>query len=178
MNTLPPAASGVRCTIRPLTIDDLDDILLIESASFACPWIREMFEAELDRGDISRCFIAGLPHPLKKRDKRSSGTGSDPDETVEITGYLMSWLVADELYISNLAVSTARRRSGIADSLIGHALQDARAHGASWCQLEVRVTNTPARNLYEKHGFREIGVRKGYYQDGEDAVVMGKELSI
>ena len=137
-----------------------------------------LVDGELDRGDISKCFIAGLSHRLKNEGKRPSGSGSDPNETVEITGYLMSLLVADELHITNLAVSPSRRRSGIADSLIGHALQDARAHGATWCQLEVRVTNAPARTLYEKHGFREIGVRKGYYQDGEDAVVMGKELSI
>ena len=176
MNALRSDVSGVQCTIRPLTSDDLDDVLFIESASFSCPWSREMFEAELDRGDISRCFIAGIPGRLKNGEKIPSGSGSDPDETVEITGYLLSWLVADELYITNLAVSPPRRRSGIADILIEHALQDARVHGACWCQLEVRVTNLPARTLYEKHGFREIGVRKGYYQDGEDALVLGVDL--
>jgi len=168
----------IRCTIRPFTTDDLDEVLLIEAASFARPWVREMFEAELDRSDISRCFIAGFIPRSINEDKGRSGVIPDSNDKGEIAGYIMSWLVADELYITNLAVSPARRKTGVADSLIEHALQDAREHGATWCQLEVRVSNTPARTLYEKNGFREIGVRRGYYQDGEDAAVMGMELVI
>jgi ribosomal-protein-alanine N-acetyltransferase len=88
----------------------------------------------------------------------------------------MALLAADELHITNLAVAPSKRRSGIADRLLEYALNDGLDKGAAWCQLEVRKTNTAARALYRKHGFRDIGVRRGYYQDGEDAVVMGKEL--
>ena len=89
----------------------------------------------------------------------------------------MSWLVADELHVTNLAVSPAHRGLGFAAGLVEHALDDAREKGTVWCQLEVRSSNKPARSLYRKFGFREIGLRKGYYQDGEDAVVMGKDLN-
>jgi len=152
-------------TIRALTRDDLDAVLFIEAASFPFPWLREMFEAELDRGDVSRCYVALVtPRP------------GDEEKREEIVGYLLSWFVTDELHITNLAVAPSRRRSGAAEALLSHALGEAVQSGAKWCQLEVRASNTPARVLYGKFGFRGIGIRRGYYQDGEDAVVMGREL--
>lgn len=155
-----------RYTIRPLARDDLDEVLLIEMASFSHPWLKEMFEAELDLGEISRCYVA-LP---------ASETGRGGRNNAGICGYLMSWLVADELHITNLAVAPGQRRSGAAEELLSHAIREAVQKGAVWCQLEVRASNAPARRLYEKSGFIGIGIRGNYYQDGEDAVVMGKEL--
>lgn len=155
-----------RYTIRPLARDDLDEVLLIEMASFSHPWLKEMFQAELDLGEISRCYVA-LP---------ASETGRGVGNNAGICGYLMSWLVADELHITNLAVAPGRRRSGAAEELLSHALREAVPKGALWCQLEVRASNVAARRLYEKFGFMGIGIRRNYYQDGEDAVVMGKNL--
>ncbi|MBN2720224.1 MAG: ribosomal protein S18-alanine N-acetyltransferase [Proteobacteria bacterium] len=155
-----------RYTIRPLSRDDLDEVLLIEMASFSHPWLREMFEAELDMGEMSMCFAA-FP---------ASETGRGGGNNAGICGYLMSWLVADELHINNLAVAPGQRRSGAAKELLSHALKEAARKGAVWCQLEARASNAPARRLYEKFGFVGIGIRGNYYQDGEDAVVMGKTL--
>jgi ribosomal-protein-alanine N-acetyltransferase len=167
-----PASPG-RCRIRPFSIIDLDSVLKVEAESFVFPWSKRMFLAELGRGTVSRCFVAELTpgDPLFDQTYRAS-------EGNAVAGYIMSWLVADELHITNLAVSPIHRRSGLAASLVEHALGEARENGAMWCQLEVRYNNTPARALYRKFGFREIGIRKGYYQDGEDAVLMGKDLSV
>lgn len=159
-------AADSQCTIRPFAGGDLDEVLLIEAASFPFPWLREMFEAELARGDVSRCYVALFKHrPRGEKEMRE-----------EVAGYLMAWQVADELHITNLAVAPSRRRSGLGGALLAHALGEAARNGATWCQLEVRTSNVSARVLYERSGFRSIGVRRGYYQDGEDAVVMGKEL--
>ena len=139
-------------TIRPLAREDLDDVLLIEMASFSHPWLKEMFEAELDLGAISRCYVA-LP---------ASGTGREVGNSAGICGYLMAWLVADELHITNLAVAPGRRRSGAAEELLSHAIREAVQKGAAWCQLEVRGSNAPAKRLYEKFGFLGIGIRRNY----------------
>jgi len=156
-------ACGFR--IRPFLVSDLDCALCVEADSFSFPWTRGMFQSEIEREDISRCFVA-----------EAMPCGDAVPGKEAVAGYVMSWLVADELHITNLAVSPAYRRLGLAARLIEHLLGESKADGASWCQLEVRITNIPARALYRKFRFREIGVRKGYYQDGEDAVVMGKDL--
>jgi ribosomal-protein-alanine N-acetyltransferase len=167
-----PVAAG-RCRIRPFSLCDLDSALQVEADSFTFPWSKNMFLSELGRHTISRCFVAEFTPGAPLCDQ----VCSSPEENV-VAGFIMSWLVADELHITNLAVAPAHRRSGLAASLIEHTLEDARNNGAKWCQLEVRLNNIPARSLYRKFGFRAMGVRKGYYQDGEDALVLGKELSV
>ena len=83
----------------------------------------------------------------------------------------------EELWINNLAVAPRHRRQGLGRWLLGRVLDGARERGCRVARLEVRPTNRSARRLYEAHGFREIGRRKGYYQsEGEDAIVMELEL--
>ena len=166
------------CIIRPLSPADLDEVMKIETACFTDPWSREMFLHELERNDISRCFVAEIsPHGAKGMHQMEI-EALDPGRGNKIAGYLLSWLLVDELHINNLAVVPEHRRSGLATSLIGHSLLAAVEEGATWCQLEVRVSNKAARSLYKKFGFYEVGVRKGYYHDREDAVVMERELNI
>jgi ribosomal-protein-alanine N-acetyltransferase len=164
-------SGGVVHRIRPFLVSDLDSALKIEADCFPHPWSKEMFLAELGRDKITRCFIAEVTPGGRGADRKRAGK-----EMNLVAGYIMSWLVADELHITNLAVSPAHRRSGLAAGLVEHALEDARDNGASWCQLEVRFSNRPAQALYRKFGFRKIGIRREYYHDGEDAVVMGLDL--
>ncbi len=145
-------------SIRPMSPDDLVDILRIERKSFSHPWTREQILDEASRADIARCLVA------------------DQEAPPMLCGYIMAWLVADELHITNMAVDPDSRGQGIAGTMLRHLLSDAADEGTSWCVLEVRPSNGTARSLYEKHGFRTIGRRRRYYQDGEDALVMGVEL--
>ena len=145
-------------SIRPMSPDDLVDILRIERKSFSHPWTREQILEEVSRADIARCLVA------------------DQGDPPVLCGYIMAWLVADELHITNMAVDPDSRGQGIAGNMLLHLLRDAPGEGARWCVLEVRRSNSAARSLYEKHGFRTIGRRKRYYQDGEDALVMGVKL--
>jgi [ribosomal protein S18]-alanine N-acetyltransferase len=133
---------------------DLERVLEIEGLSFRVPWSRESFETEFLKPDGRRWVI------------ESEG---------RVEGYCIAWKAADELHIGNLAVHPEKRRSGLAEALMRHAI-DA-SEGCIWILLEVRRSNAPARRLYEKLLFREAGVRKGYYTDtGEDALLLVRRV--
>ena len=92
-----------------------------------------------------------------------------------LLGYAGLHVVLDEGYIDNVAVDPACRRQGIADALIDTFVRFGAARLA-FLTLEVRAGNAPAIALYEKHGFYEVGRRKGYYDDPkEDAILMTRE---
>jgi ribosomal-protein-alanine N-acetyltransferase len=160
-----------RLLIRAMRPSDLDSIIRIEELSFPQPWSREQFTEEILRGSVSRCLVAIID--------KGEGTGheTDPDHLVPVAGFVMAWLVSDELHITNLAVDPEKRRCGIGAALLERSMLDAVQEGAVWCQLDVRASNKPARSLYTRFGFKKLGVRKGYYTGGEDAVVMAKDLS-
>jgi ribosomal-protein-alanine N-acetyltransferase len=101
---------------------------------------------------------------------RLEGTeGAEPP----IVGYLCLWLVADEVHVTNFAVDPTHRQHGFGRYLLGTLLDLYRRNGARRAALEVRPSNHSARRLYEAFGFRQVGLRKGYYFDtGEDALLM------
>lgn len=91
-----------------------------------------------------------------------------------IWGFLIAWRVADELEILFVATDPAYRRRGVGRALVGAALEEAGGEGVARVLLEVAGRNEAARGLYGAMGFREEGVRRGYYSDGDDAVLMGR----
>jgi [ribosomal protein S18]-alanine N-acetyltransferase len=142
-------------SVRPMTAADLDRVMEIETLCFPMPWSRAGFEAELSKP-------YGRPVVF---DEAEAGSG--------VSGYCVCWRVEDEVHIANLAVHPERRKRGIAERLLRHCL-DAEAD-AAWAGLEVRMSNSAARALYLKLGFRPTAVRKEYYVDSrEDALVMTK----
>jgi ribosomal-protein-alanine N-acetyltransferase len=86
--------------------------------------------------------------------------------------FLISWHVADELHVLNVATRADRRRQGIARALLDEAVGYARTRGIRHVLLEVRRSNRPAIALYRGVGFFAMGVRARYYPDNEDAVEM------
>jgi ribosomal-protein-alanine N-acetyltransferase len=78
----------------------------------------------------------------------------------------------DECHITNIAVCPEYREQGLGSRLLHRFLSIARERGMRRATLEVRIGNAPAQNLYKKFGFRPMGVRKRYYDDGEDALIM------
>jgi ribosomal-protein-alanine N-acetyltransferase len=93
-----------------------------------------------------------------------------------VLGYLLSWHVADELHVLQVATAEAHRRRGIGRALVDQALAFAAAQHVRLVLLEVRRTNVAAIALYRRVGFIANHVRRGYYADGEDAVEMLAEL--
>ena len=137
---------------------DLDHVLEISNASFRYPWSRALFERELEH-EWSTVMVA-VP------------SGEAPP-----VGFLVSWIVHDELHVLNLATSPEWRRRGVAAALLAEAFSRARGCRCTLATLEVRRSNEGALLLYEAEGFRRVGIRPRYYQEeGEDAVVMVKEL--
>lgn len=91
-------------------------------------------------------------------------------------GFLLVWLVADEMHVLTLATLAAFRRFGVGRALMTHALGAARARGTRLVILEVRRSNLAAISLYRALGFEQTGVRAHYYTNGEDALEMGLVL--
>jgi ribosomal-protein-alanine N-acetyltransferase len=147
-------------SIEGMAISDLREVMKIEKDSFPTPWSPRMFRREM-KFPLSRCLVA----------KAAIGDGAI------IFGYIVFWIVADEMHIHNLAVCGDCRRCGIASILVAEALKLSRREGAIIGHLEVRQSNLAAQKLYEKFGFTAKGIRRGYYTDTrEDAVVMCVDL--
>lgn len=130
-----------------------EEILLLERECFSTPWTYDNIMHELT-SPISEVWIA-----------RVAGGA-------EAVGYLSYKVIADELHIGNVAVKALYRRQGIAGALISTLLTQAKTHHAGKATLEVRVSNTAAISLYTSYGFVAEGIRKEYYDDGEDALIM------
>jgi ribosomal-protein-alanine N-acetyltransferase len=94
------------------------------------------------------------------------------DESGACVGFLLAWMVADEVHVLDVAVRAALRRRGIGGALLRDLLAFARAKGARRVFLEVRVSNAPAIALNRGAGFEDLNTRKSYYSDGEDALEM------
>ena len=81
------------------------------------------------------------------------------------------WLVVDELHITAVAVTPKRRRQGLGHRVLQGLLAEARIRGATQATLEVSASNEAAAGLYARCGFRTAGIRRGYYRNGDDALI-------
>ena len=137
-------------TVRALSLSDLPQVVAIERRSFASPWSVAMFVLELSKP-------SGISLVAVRRRR--------------LVGYVVCSRYEDDFHIMDLAVDSGDRRTGVASALLGSII--ARAGEDARYTLEVRVSNTDAIALYERHGFRGVGTRRRYYSDnGEDAMVM------
>lgn len=141
-------------TVRPMTEADLDQVMDLEKAIFASPWRRSFFLSDLDR---------------------SQGLSVVAEDEGVILGYAVAW-GAEETHLANLAVSEVERGKGVGGKLLDEVVAFARRSKAGSMYLEVRVSNTTARKFYAERGFVPTYLRKGYYENGEDAVIMEREL--
>lgn len=147
------ARPGVTLRVAPMGVEDIPAVHAIESASFSVPWPSYAFRQEIETNRLARYVVAR--------------------EGDAIVGYAGIWLMVDEAHITTFAVAPEHRRAGIGETLLQSLLALSAEVGASVATLEVRVSNMPARRLYEKYGFRPVGVRPRYYTDnGEDALIM------
>ena len=143
--------------IKQLNKDDIDRIIDIEEHAYGKHhWSRNSFLNELSN-------------------KLSLYLGAF-DEKDNLLGYGGCWIILEEAHITNIAVNPELRRQHIGEVLLNTIINRCYEKGVKYLTLEVRVSNTPAINLYEKYGFKSLGTRKGYYQDNnEDALIMWTE---
>jgi [ribosomal protein S18]-alanine N-acetyltransferase len=153
--------------LTPMQESDLDEVLALEQRSFSEPWSRKVFLGELH----GNAFATNL---VLRAGEAGFGEGAGAGA---LLGYIMFWVVFEELHLMNLAVRPEIRRQGLGTVLIRHALTAGAAQGARTALLEVRASNTAALAMYGKLGFVKKSVRKGYYDHPrEDAVIMIREL--
>lgn len=144
---------------RPLAAADLDRVAAIERVTFPDAWSRDAFAHTLARPS-------------------AWGVALD-DEQGTLVGYGICAVAADEGEILNLAVDPASRRRGAGRRLLEAMVTWLEGHGVRDVFLEVRASNAAAIALYERSGFRRLGVRKGYYRGPtEDAVTMRLEVGM
>ena len=135
---------------------DLEEVVGIERMSCTQPWSETLFFNEIQNP-------RSMPRVARKKGK--------------VAGYLCAGLIMDEGHILNLAVGPGMRRTGIASVLIGDVIDRLREKECRFLFLEVRDSNTAAREIYRKFGFKVIGIRKNYYVSPvEDAIIMRMRL--
>ena len=135
--------------IRPMTESDLPAVLQLQSTLAFQTWNEKQFLSEL-HASYALCIV--------------------DEEGGALAGYAIFHLMGSDSELLSIAVAPQFQRQGMASLLLTEGLSKLIAQD-DVCFLEVRQGNTPARTLYEKHGFIEYGERKNYYGDGETAIL-------
>lgn len=147
--------------VRPMTPADLTRVLEIEQVAFRNPWSAELLRRELGH-DWSTILVAEEPGPRGQ---------------MTVVGFVIFWIVHDELHVLNVATAPEHRNRGVARRVLEVTLDQGRRKHCTLATLEVRRSNGAALGLYRDFGFRPVGIRPNYYVDeGEDAIVMVLDL--
>jgi len=149
---------AVEAQFEPMTEERLDAVVAIESRAYDHPWTRGNFADSLRSGYQAQVLTAD---------------GA-------LLGYFVAMQGVDEVHLLNLTVVPEHQGAGWGRIMLEALELWARGRGAQWLWLEVRMSNERAQRIYEKHGYRRVGERKGYYPatrgQREDAVVMSMKL--
>ena len=140
--------------IRTMTVDDLDDVIAIENEVFTEAWTRESFVYEIKKNPYSLPIVMEL--------------------NGEIIGYAVAWDIFNEFHIATIGIRKMHQGKGWGKHLFRYLMS--MTDGAEFAMLEVRKDNHVAIKMYESFGFYPIYVRPRYYRDGQDAIVMRKQL--
>ena len=146
--------------IRP---SDIPALIKIENKSFPRPWKPSAYEYEITRNKLASYQVV---------------TAQIEDKPAVLVGYTGHWLLADEIHISTIATHPKWRGRHLGELLLLNSLflsYEYREPKAVLVTLEVRPSNIVAQNLYRKYRFEQVGVRKRYYADKEDALLMTVE---
>ena len=146
-------------TLAPMTAAQIDAVMAVEATAYAFPWSRGNFIDSLAAGYCARVLRAARR---------------------ELIGYFVAMSGVEEMHLLNITVAPAFEHRGHARFMIAALLLLCREQGARELWLEVRESNARARAMYQRLGFAEVGVRKGYYPAPfgrrEDAVVMSLKI--
>lgn len=160
--------------LRPMREGDIRAVMEIERRSFPSPWPESAYRYELRHGSDSLFYVLELgPGGLSASPWR--GWLRDVlqrREEPSLLGYVGLRFRDDDAHISTIAIHPDWRGRGLGEFLLLLALEKAIQRGARRATLEVRPSNLVARRLYTKVGFVQTGLRRAYYQDGEDACLM------
>lgn len=183
----------MRYLVRPMCIGDVPQVTEIDRECFPTQWPTLSFRRELLSNRLSHYLVvlengtrvaepqgtdndtgstSGTRFPERLRRFFFADRDSEPTTQERILGMVGFWTMAGEAHISTIGVRSAYRRQGLGELLLISAIELAQTLDATIVTLEVRVSNLPAQTLYDKYAFTRVGLRKGYYSDSEDAVMM------
>lgn len=137
--------------INKMLISHLEEIKDILSAEFDDFWTYSVFKSELENPN-SQYFVA--------------------IRNDEIVGFAGIWKAIDDMHITNIVTKISKRHLGIASMLLEKLIEVSKAEKVNSLTLEVNESNTYAIKLYEKYNFKKIGLRKNYYAQNENAIIM------
>lgn len=149
---------SVEAQFEPLTEARLGEIIAIENQAYEHPWTRGNFVDSLQSGYQAQVITANNV----------------------VIGYFVAMMGVDEVHLLNITVAPSFQGQGWGRVLLDALGLWARGQGAQWLWLEVRASNWRAQRIYEHHGYRRVGERKGYYPANrgkrENAIVMSLQL--
>ncbi len=144
---------------RAMLASDVEAVHTLDARAYAHPWSRANFADAIASGYVCACLCA------------ADGT---------LMGHVVVMRGVDETHLLNITVAPERQGRGLGAAMLRDVVVWSQAEGAEALWLEVRQSNARARRLYLRSGFAAVGLRKGYYPDGqarEDAVVMRLALA-
>lgn len=169
------SANGIgHYTLRYMRLDDISQVVIVDSLSFPSPWSPASYAFEIANNATSHMIVL-------EGQRRAPSVGwrrvwqrlGGPPEPPVIAGYAGMWNIGGEAHVSTIAVHPEWRGHGLGEALLNGLLTRAIALSAEYSVLEVRVSNQSAQGLYRKYGYEIVGDRKGYYRDNnEDAYLM------
>jgi [ribosomal protein S18]-alanine N-acetyltransferase len=186
------------CYVRLMRREDIAQVSDIDREAFPPPWPPANYHHEL-QNRLAHHIVAcdeektvDQPEVKAPPEKNSSrlisrvrqlfnhdrffATELPPSGKEYIVGFVGFWIMAGEAHITNIAVRLSHRRQGIGELLLISAIDLATELNAHTITLEVRASNIAAQSLYQKYGFTQVGLRRGYYSDNrEDGVLMSTE---
>lgn len=146
----------MKTIIRKATKEDLKAIKEIEDESFLNPFKEKDLLYEIEENPVSEFNVLVVDD--------------------EIVAYLDYWITFDSATIDKIAVKKNQRNKGFAGFLLNNAIENLKNQNVEFFTLEVRKSNLPALNLYQKYGFQKVTIKEKYYEDEEDAIYMVKGL--
>jgi len=148
-----------QCSFRPAVVEDLNQILAIEREAYKSAWTYEGFLSEIEKPYAQFLVL------------------TDDESDSVILGYVIFWVIDHQGRILNIAVNPKFRKKGFGDKILRFVTNQSLSEGAESIELEVRVSNEPAIQLYQKLGYFVEYLRKRFYSDGEDAYLMRLNLT-
>ncbi len=148
--------------IRKIEERDYARLAIIEKICFVSPWTKEQIKGEVECNQFANFYVFEVEENTQKT----------------IIGYYDYWVTFDSATIAQIAVIPEYRKQGIASIMMQEIIDDCYAKRVRNLTLEVRKNNAKAQRLYEKFGFKAILLKPHYYDNGDDAIYMIKEINL
>ncbi len=153
--------------LSALHLDNIKEVAVLEALVSPEPWSAKLFAGELEVHASARNWM--VAHSVSHRSQEVPPAGESEPKLVGFGGMMF---VDNEGHLMNIAVDPGHQGQGLATKILLTLTRDAIARGITDLTLEVRANNQEAGALYRRFGYGPVGVRKSYYVDGEDALIM------